>query len=176
MDEQIGAAPALDAVDVPDAVGPDLAAGRRYRPSVFGRAARNEFLETIRAGEAPTVAARNVGVAWRTVLRHLESDSFFRMAYEEAQQEVLDEVQAGLIQAGRSGNVPAAIFVLTNRRPDVWRDNKRIEHTGAGGAPIETRTTAILDAAELRKAARDIIEEARVEYETLTTPDIATAS
>lgn len=32
----------------------------------------------------------------------------------------------------------AAIFWLKNRRPDLWRDASRVEHTGEGGGPIET--------------------------------------
>lgn len=33
----------------------------------------------------------------------------------------------------------ACIFWLKNRRPDLWRDKVGLEHTGAGGGPIETK-------------------------------------
>lgn len=41
----------------------------------------------------------------------------------------------------------ACIFWLKNRRPDLWRDVNRFEHTGKDGAPIETADDTGMDRA-----------------------------
>ena len=37
------------------------------------------------------------------------------------------------------------IFLLKGARPEKYRDNARIEHTGAGGGPVKTETTHAFD-------------------------------
>lgn len=43
------------------------------------------------------------------------------------------------------------IFLLKGARPERYRDNARVEHTGRGGGPIETKTTHAIDYDQLRK-------------------------
>jgi hypothetical protein len=49
----------------------------------------------------------------------------------------------------------ACIFWLKNRRPDLWRDVQRQEHTGANGGPIET---AALTPEERRARAKALLD------------------
>jgi hypothetical protein len=44
------------------------------------------------------------------------------------------------VGAVREFDTTAAIFILKARRPKVYRDNARIEHTGPGGGPVQVES------------------------------------
>jgi hypothetical protein len=48
-------------------------------------------------------------------------------------------------------DVGAAKLWLTNRKPKEWRETSRMEHTGAGGGPIEVQNNG--DLTQARRVA-----------------------
>jgi hypothetical protein len=152
--------------DVPEAI-PTPHGAHRYQRAKFGRAARRQFLDLIASGTSRTSASRACDVTWRTVRYHLENDRFFRYEFEAAEEALYDEVEGSLVQTALSGDKVAAIYVLQNRRPERWRDARRIEHTGRDGGPIE-HTAEVLLPAELKAKALAILHAARAEHAEMT--------
>lgn len=76
--------------------------------------------------------------------------SLYQMAIGYEQEEVKIFMPAGAdepvyapFRAKVAPSPTAAIFFLKNRRPDLWRDVHRQEHSGLDGKPIETITTTM---------------------------------
>src|SRR5690606_38649221 len=62
----------------------------------------------------------------------------FAIAWREAKQVALDKVEATLVEMAIDGNLAAAKFVLTNRRPKKWReaDNRPAALPGPNGPQV----------------------------------------
>jgi len=99
---------------------------------------REAILSALRRGCAVHAAARRGGVAYSTLLDRLAGDDGFRQAFDEARAEGrerrADEIEEALFTgAEQVGENPrytgAAIFALTNLRPDRWRNtqHQRVE-------------------------------------------------
>jgi hypothetical protein len=137
--------------------------------------ARDEFLGYLRAGNTITFAARAIGMSRQGVYDHKASDPAFAAEWDQAVDEGIDVleqeakrravegvskpiVQGGRIVTDADGNALVVReysdklleMLLKAKKPDVYRDNARIEHTGKDGGPIETRN----DLAPSERAAR----------------------
>lgn len=89
-------------------------------------AQRAEFLELVADGTPEILAAYQVG--WtRKKLRQYMQDPMWREMVEFANDRMLDSVEKAMVQAAKKGNLGAMQMVLYNRRPDRWRDLRRIE-------------------------------------------------
>lgn len=89
-------------------------------------AKRSEFLELVADGTPEILAAYQVG--WtRKKLRLYMQDPVWREMVEFANDQMLDSVEKAMVQAAKKGNLGAMQMVLYNRRPDRWRDLRRIE-------------------------------------------------
>ena len=86
-------------------------------------------------------AAREIGVAPRTVRNLCKENSEFAGAVEEArecrEQERCERVEEALYMAAESGNIPAVFGYLYSRWPERWQDKRRHEVTGKDGGPIK---------------------------------------
>lgn len=84
-------------------------------------------------------AARAAGVDRSTVYRHREENAEFATAWDDAAEDGIEALELALRQRGMETSDTAAIFLLKAHRPDVYRENRRTELTGANGGPVETR-------------------------------------
>lgn len=89
-------------------------------PSRFDRLARQQFLDLIAQGHSRTGAAKRLGFQRRTITTRMVRDPEFAAAVVEAEGEVLDEIEAKMMEKARAGHVEAGKFVLERRDPARW--------------------------------------------------------
>lgn len=97
------------------------------------------FLDLFSKGASVTLAARGAGVDRTTpYLARRTSERFAAMwtAAEEASTQALEDVARQ--RAVKQSDV-LLIFLLKARRPEVYRENHKVELTGASGGPIQTQ-------------------------------------
>jgi hypothetical protein len=151
--------------DAPDPGSADVPIGPSYgdRARWFDRDRRERYLKLLANGVQPMRAAKACKVAYSTVKLHRAEDPFFAQAERDARMEAIEEVAEAMYMAGASGNVQAGIFILTNRLPDEWKDNKGTmviqnapdslgEGGGGSGQPVPIEQLR----AEIRQMAADI--------------------
>ncbi len=84
---------------------------------------RKVFLEMLGAGLTIEKAAKAIGVTRETCYQWRRADASFREDWEAAIDISTDQVEAGLFQSARDGDVTAAIFLLRSRKPEVYNPN-----------------------------------------------------
>jgi hypothetical protein len=83
----------------------------------------------------------------------------FAAAWEQAEEDSIQLLEAEARRRAMSVSDTLLIFLLKSRRPAVYRDNARVELTGAAGGPIQTQQVlAGMDDHE-RAALRRLIDE-----------------
>lgn len=133
------------------------------------------IVDLIRAGMRPSMAAQAAGIAKSTVsgwikrgseeiwrIENGESPRELEKPYLEFVQNMMKaeaEAQAGLVvswfREARQGDWKAAQAFLAKRWPDEWGDSNsiKVEVSGIGGGPIESRMVHSLEEDEARKRA-----------------------
>ena len=151
------------------------------RPSKYDPAFVEQARKLCLLGATNDDLARFFGVGGGTIDRWIESNEEFRGALKEGRDEADTRVAERLysralgyshdavkifmpsgadapVYAPYTEHYPpdttAAIFWLKNRRPDLWRDVQRQEHTGKDGGPIATTIE------DKRAAAKALLDEA----------------
>ena len=84
------------------------------------------YIALLEKGGRRHVSARSVGITPQTVVNHMHSDPTFADAVSLAEMESDDEVEDSLRMAAISGNVTAALAWLYSRRPERWRDMRKV--------------------------------------------------
>lgn len=119
---------------------------------------KKEFLDEFRQHGNVSAAARTAGIDRSTVYRWQESDETFLGEYRVAEIEATEHLEHAAYQRAVEGvehSTPIIykgstvatieeikysdtllIFLLKARAPEKYRENSRIEHTGAGGTPL----------------------------------------
>jgi hypothetical protein len=131
-----------------------LPAERRLRPPAKRRV--NLFLKHLAAGWSVTAAANEAGVDRRRFYEFRADDEAFAAAWDEAWERgsdvLVDELhrralgydeetwdgEGNLVRRVRRYSDPSLIAALKARRPEEYRDNMRVEHSGPGGGAIVT--------------------------------------
>jgi hypothetical protein len=96
------------------------------------------LVEHMEQGGSFEAFAGRVGCARSTVYAWLERHAEFAEAYEIGKAACLawwEEVLRRQAAHG-TGNATALLFALMNRFPDLWKDKRNVEITGARGGPI----------------------------------------
>jgi hypothetical protein len=108
-------------------------AGNAYK---FDIEKRTQLLEFMREGKSVETAAKAVGVTRVTVFLVRKADPEFAKAFDAAKDigadVVDDELWAGAVE-GKRINFHAVIAILNSRRPQLYRQNYKIEHGGTVG-------------------------------------------
>lgn len=87
---------------------------------------KNAFLDLIAHGVPPLLAAHEL--RWHPrYMKGVLADPEFAELMEAAIERSLDGIEATLNEKARKGNMAAIQMVLFNRRPERWRDVRRIE-------------------------------------------------
>ena len=123
---------------------------------------RPRFLAAFRNSANVRAAAHAAGVDWSTAYKARKREPDFAQAWDMAEEEALDLVEAKAMQLALGGDTRLLVFFLRTRRPEKYGDRARLELTGAAGGPIVTRILDELDdhqKAALRRAIDDVLAQ-----------------
>ena len=142
------------------------------------RSWQKRFLDSLAKTGNVTVSVIAAGVSRQYAYLHRHESEKFAAEWEEAITQSIDLLEAEARRRAHEGvtkkiyyqgdeigevqeySDSLMMFLLRAHRPQKYRDNQRIEHTGAGGKPIEHRIT------DLSNLSAD--ELIRLHQETLT--------
>ena len=89
---------------------------------VFTKDVRKRFLDRMRLGDRPTIAAANVGVSHRTVTRYIAKNPGFARKMREAQIPAIERIEdAAYKSAVEDRNPTMLIFMLANLASDRYK-------------------------------------------------------
>lgn len=119
---------------------------------------RTRFIELVAQGTPFDLAGFEVGWTPFKLRKQLDDEWFMEIAVA-AQDRSLDSVERKVHQLAMAGNLGAAQMILYNRRPNVWRDLKRIEvntHSTIEVVQIDATKAAIM--AALREGGPEVVQ------------------
>lgn len=96
-----------------------------------------QFLELLANGDTVKHACATLKIGRRTIYDQRERDPEFAQAWELALDTGIEELEQEAKRRALDGSDRLLEFLLRAKRPEVYRENYRVEHTGAGGAPIQ---------------------------------------
>jgi len=108
---------------------------------------KERFLEAVSLGTPPVLAGIEVGWPPGRTKREL-ADKEFASLVLEARGLMLDSLEVKLYQMALNGNMTAMQMMLYNKRPEDWKDIKRIE--------VKTETT--INVTEVAAAKQALVE------------------
>jgi hypothetical protein len=114
------------------------------------------FLEVLRECPDVSKAAAAVGIQRSTAYRRRQADEDFALAWSDAHAVSLDELEAALFRRAKDTDTTAAIFLLKSHRPDIYRENVKVEHSGSVKTDLSALSTeelqAIADGLDAKRA------------------------
>jgi hypothetical protein len=89
-----------------------------------------DFLKALAEHPDVSRAAAAVGIQRSTAYRRRLADEDFAVAWADALDKSLDQLEAALFKRAIDTDTTAAIFLLKSHRPQTYRENVKVEHTG----------------------------------------------
>lgn len=83
-----------------------------------------------------TAGCKAAKISPNTVYKWREHDDEFLMSEQQAREMCADELEAVVLRRAKGRSDILAMFMLKAMRPEKYRDNAHIEHTGPNGAPF----------------------------------------
>lgn len=114
---------------------------------------KDTFLKSLVLYGTVTAACKTAGVSRQTAYRHRQSDEDFALAWADAEEQSTEELEREAINRAINGSDTLMIFLLKARRPEKYRENVKIEHSGTVRQDLSGMSTE-----ELRERARALIE------------------
>ena len=109
---------------------------------------RQTFLKCLENGDSVQNAANVAGVARGTVYRWKQESEDFATAWDEALDSGVDRLEDEAYRRAMDGSDTLLIFLLKSKRPKVYSEKQRLEHSGPDGGAIQTQDTTQRDAQE----------------------------
>jgi hypothetical protein len=110
------------------------------------------FLEKLRAGYGKYTAGQSVNWSPQHTDKVMADPDMIQIV--DIVENMLDEdVERGIYIAARSGNVTAGMFWVLNRRPERWKDTKKITIERSDKVSVEIVHSVKQSALELLRAA-----------------------
>ena len=107
------------------------------------------------------LAASGAGVTRDAPYKRAKVSPAFAAAWTRAREDAIDMLEAEARRRALSVSDTLLMFLLRAHRPAVYRDNARLELTGAAGGPIVTQQVLSdlddHDKAALRKAIDEVL-------------------
>lgn len=111
---------------------------------------RELFLELVADGTPLELAGYEVQWTPRQIKRNLADPMFMEMVNAAADRAV-DSIELAMFRLARKGNLGAQQMILYNRRPDRWKDLRR----------IEVKTETMITRVEIMATKEALIESLR---------------
>jgi len=157
------------------------------RRTTSQRARKALFLRAFRESGVVRTACEAAGAQRSTIHRWRQDDPAFARAFDEGYDDAIDQLEREAIRRAfegwdepvyQGGNMVGTIrkfsdtlliFLMKGARPTKYRDNARLELTGADGGPLQTMAVNNLDdheKAQLRRLIDDALaQQEKVEAE-----------
>lgn len=97
---------------------------------------RPAFLDAFERTGTVTAAARAAAVVPSTAYRERQRNEKFALDWHDREQAVVDQVEAKALELALAGSERLIEFFLKARRPELYREQRRVEHHGADGGPV----------------------------------------
>lgn len=88
------------------------------------------FLKALAETSMVKEACATVGIGRSTVYDARQADEAFALAWADVESETTDQLEAEAKRRALDGSDTLLIFLLKARRPDVYRENVKVEHSG----------------------------------------------
>ena len=131
---------------------------RSHRPDWAPR-----FIESFRATGIVRLSASSAGIDRDTVYKRAGRDPGFAAAWAQAREDAIDGLEAEARRRALSTSDSLLMFLLRAHRPAMYRDNARLELTGAAGGPIVTQQLLSGMGDHEKAALRRVIDEVLAE-------------
>lgn len=112
---------------------------------------KEAFLTALQARPSVYHAAIAAGISRRTAYELRGADDTFQQAWDDALKGHADLLEMSAYERALAGDTVLTIFLLKGMKPNVYRDNVRVAHTGPDGGPVEVRN---VEGAETALASR----------------------
>ena len=109
-----------------------------------------DFINALLEGTQVNQAARAAGISVRTAYNHRQSDEDFALDWADAIEAGTQELERVAIERAKDKSDVLLIFLLKARRPDVYRDNVKVEHSGSVKHDLSGMSDAELDELDAR--------------------------
>ncbi len=120
---------------------------------------RAAFLAFLASGGTVAAAARSIGMSRMNAYLTRDADPAFAAEWDAAIDEGTEQLEQVAIQRGIEKSDVLLIFMLKGRKPDTYRDNLNLKHSGDAEQPIvtehRTNPTAVKAAEDAYIAARN---------------------
>jgi hypothetical protein len=123
---------------------------RKATPSARARAKpkprrdwRPAFLKGFQKTGTVTGGCAQAGIHRTTAYRERQRDEKFAVAWSELENEVTDRLEATALLLALKGDVRLIEFLLKARKPETYREQHLLEHTGPGGGPVALDTLGV---------------------------------
>ena len=103
-----------------------------------------EFLKCYRERGTIVHAATDAGIGRQTVYDWAAKDEEFAEQLDDVKEELIAALERSMYERAVKGDTLAGIFLLKALRPNVYRENVRLEHSGPDGGTIPL---SVIDAA-----------------------------
>ena len=107
---------------------------RKSRPGAVTQEKLDQFIELYSSGYTSFAAARRVGLSTLAINRYKKKNPEFMARWQEAYDEFTHFLEGKAEEMARnamSTSPVMLIFMLKARKPSVYRDNVKMEHTGS---------------------------------------------
>ena len=111
------------------------------------------FLAAMQKLPVVRVACQQAGISRAEAYRARTRDATFALAWEEALQDGIDVIEAQLMTRAIKSDTIASIFILKNRRPEIYGENVHVNVSGSlsieevhqARATLHAKLTQIVD-------------------------------
>lgn len=104
------------------------------------RAKKEVFLRGLTMGDSIQSSAQRAEISRKTVYEWRKTDEEFAVAWDEALEAGVERLEDAAYNRALEGSDTLMIFLLKAKRPKVYSDRQRLEHTGVDGGPISIKT------------------------------------
>ena len=104
---------------------------------------RPAFLKGFAKAGTVTGGCEKAGIAPTTAYRARQRDEKFALAWADIEAGVTLHLESRAVELALAGEVRLIEFLLRARRPEVYREQYLLEHTGPGGGPVEVENLGL---------------------------------
>lgn len=91
---------------------------------------RPVFLKGFAEGGTISAACEVANIARSTAYRERQANEDFALAWHDLEEALTDKLERKAVSLAMNGEVRLIEFLLKARRPDKYRDNVKVEHSG----------------------------------------------